>query len=88
MDSAYLAAVERADTEAAQNAKTAAGDGSGEGRFSIKRTSQMTLAQQLKMYYDGKMASSDAFYFGETPDTLASVVLDSLPLAFTISDFH
>lgn len=72
----------------AQRAKTAAREGDGEGRFSIKRTSQMTLAQQLKMYYDGKMASSDAFYFGETPDTLASVGLDSLPLAFTISDFH
>ena len=26
----------------------------------------MTLAQQLKMFYDGKMASSDAFYFGVT----------------------
>jgi hypothetical protein len=72
----------------AQNAKTAAREGDGEGRLSIKRTSQMTLAQQLKMYYDGKIASSDAFYFGETPDTLAIVGLDSLPLAFTISDFH
>ena len=29
MDSAYLAAVERGDTEAAQNAKTAAGEGNG-----------------------------------------------------------
>ena len=24
------------------------------------------------MFYDGKMTSSDAFYFGETPDTLAA----------------
>ena len=31
MDSAYLAAVERGDTEAAQNAKTAAVEGSGNG---------------------------------------------------------
>lgn len=87
MDSAYLAAVERGDTEAAQNAKTAAGEGSGEGRFSIKRTSQMTLAQQLKMYYDGKMASSDAFYFGETPDVLKKDGFNALPLAMTTTDF-
>lgn len=71
-----------------RNTNTAAGEGSGEERYSVKRTSQMTLAQQLKMYYDGKMVSSDAFYFGETPGRLSSVGLDSLPLAFTISDFH
>ena len=39
MDSAYLAAVERGDTEAAQNAKTAAGEGSGV-KYSIKMTEQ------------------------------------------------
>lgn len=60
----------------------------GEARFSIKRTSQMTLAQQLKMFYDGKMASSDAFYFGETPAALNIAGLDALPLAFTVSDFR
>lgn len=67
--------------------KNAAPEG-GEQRFSIKRTSQMTLAAQLKMFYDGKMASSDAFYFGETPDTLAAAGLDPLPLAFTVADFR
>ena len=60
----------------------------GETKFSIKRTSQMTLAQQLKMFYDGKMASSDAFYFGETPAALNIAGLDALPLAFTVSDFR
>lgn len=75
-------------TQQVRNTNTAAGEGSGEERYSVKRTSQMTLAQQLKMYYDGKMVSSDAFYFGETPGRLSSVGLDSLPLAFTISDFH
>lgn len=60
----------------------------GETKFSIKRTSQMTLAQQLKMFYDGKMASSDAFYFGETPAALNVAGLDALPLAFTVSDFR
>lgn len=59
-----------------------------ETKFSIKRTSQMTLAQQLKMFYDGKMASSDAFYFGETPAALNIAGLDALPLAFTVSDFR
>ena len=39
MDSAYLAAVERGDTEAAQNAKTAAGEGNGV-KYSIKMTEQ------------------------------------------------
>ena len=36
MDSAYLAAVERGDTEAAQNAKTAAGEGNGKTRLMLK----------------------------------------------------
>ena len=45
----------------------------------------MTLAQQLKMFYDGKMASSDAFYFGETPAALNIAGLDALPLALTVS---
>ena len=72
----------------AQKAKTAAREGDGEGRFSIKRTSQMTLAQQLKMYYDGKMASSDAFYFGETPDVLKRDGFNALPLAMTATDFR
>ena len=60
----------------------------GETKFSIKRTSQMTLAQQLKMFYDGKMASSDAFYFGETPAVLEKSGFDALPLAMTIGDFR
>lgn len=60
----------------------------GEARFSIKRTAQMTLAQQLKMFYDGKMASSDAFYFGVTPAVLEKSGFDALPLAMTIGDFR
>ena len=60
----------------------------GGTKFSIKRTSQMTLAQQLKMFYDGKMASSDAFYFGETPAVLEKSGFDALPLAMTIGDFR
>ena len=39
MDSAYLAAVERGDTEATQNAKTTAGEGSGV-KYSLKNTSR------------------------------------------------
>ncbi len=48
----------------------------------------MTLAQQLKMFYDGKMASSDAFYFGVTPAALEKSGFDALPLAMTIGDFR
>ena len=48
----------------------------------------MTLAQQLKMFYDGKMASSDAFYFGVTPAVLEKSGFDALPLAMTIGDFR
>lgn len=57
-------------------------------RFSLKRTSKMTLNEQLKMFYDGKMASSDAFYFGETPIKLKNAGFDVLPLAMTIRDFR
>lgn len=67
--------------------KNAAQTGGGT-KFSIKRTSQMTLAQQLKMFYDGKMASSDAFYFGVTPTVLEKSGFDALPLAMTIGDFR
>ena len=58
----------KATSEQTANKNAAQTDGGT--KFSIKRTSQMTLAQQLKMFYDGKMASSDAFYFGVTPAVL------------------
>lgn len=71
-----------------QTANKNAAQTDGETKFSIKRTSQMTLAQQLKMFYDGKMASSDAFYFGVTPAVLEKSGFDALPLAMTIGDFR
>lgn len=71
-----------------QKANKNAAQTDGGTKFSIKRTSQMTLAQQLKMFYDGKMASSDAFYFGETPAVLEKSGFDALPLAMTIGDFR
>ena len=72
--------------EAQNGQKNTAQEGGGT-KFSIKRTSQMTLAQQLKMFYDGKMASSDAFYFGVTPAVLEKAGVNTLPLAFTQADF-
>ena len=85
-----LQQAEKLWTEAYQAAKGSknAAQTDGDTKFSIKRTSQMTLAQQLKTFYDGKMASSDAFYFGETPAALNIAGLDALPLAFTVSDFR
>lgn len=71
-----------------QTANKSAAQTDGGTKFSIKQTSQMTLAQQLKMFYDGKMASSDAFYFGETPAVLEKSGFDALPLAMTIGDFR
>ena len=71
-----------------QTANKSAAQTDGGTKFSIKRTSQMTLAQQLKMFYDGKMASSDAFYFGVTPAVLEKSGFDALPLAMTIGDFR
>lgn len=71
-----------------QTANKNAAQTDGGTKFSIKRTSQMTLAQQLKMFYDGKMASSDAFYFGVTPAVLEKSGFDALPLAMTIGDFR
>lgn len=76
----------KATSEQTANKNAAQTDGGT--KFSIKRTSQMTLAQQLKMFYDGKMASSDAFYFGVTPAVLEKSGFDVLPLAMTIGDFR
>lgn len=76
----------KATSEQTANKNAAQTDGGT--KFSIKRTSQMTLAQQLKMFYDGKMASSDAFYFGVTPAALEKSGFDALPLAMTIGDFR
>lgn len=76
----------KATSEQTANKNAAQTDGGT--KFSTKRTSQMTLAQQLKMFYDGKMASSDAFYFGETPAVLEKSGFDALPLAMTIGDFR
>jgi len=76
----------KATSEQTANKNAAQTDGGT--KFSIKRTSQMTLAQQLKMFYDGKMASSDAFYFGVTPAVLEESGFDALPLAMTIGDFR
>ena len=76
----------KATSEQTANKNAAQTDGGT--KFSIKRTSQMTLAQQLKMFYDGKIASSDAFYFGETPAVLEKSGFDALPLAMTIGDFR
>lgn len=76
----------KATSEQTANKNAAQTDGGT--KFSIKRTSRMTLAQQLKMFYDGKMASSDAFYFGVTPAVLEKSGFDALPLAMTIGDFR
>jgi hypothetical protein len=76
----------KATSEQTANKNAAQTDGGT--KFSIKRTSQMTLAQQLKMFYDGKMASSDAFYFGVTPAVLEKSGFDALPLTMTIGDFR
>ena len=76
----------KATSEQTANKNAAQTDGGT--KFSIKRTSQMTLVQQLKMFYDGKMASSDAFYFGVTPAVLEKSGFDALPLAMTIGDFR
>lgn len=76
----------KATSEQTANKNAAQTDGGT--KFSIKRTSQMTLAQQLKMFYDGKMASNDAFYFGVTPAVLEKSGFDALPLAMTIGDFR
>ena len=76
----------KATSEQTANKNAAQTDGGT--KFSIKRTSKITLAQQLKMFYDGKMASSDAFYFGVTPAVLEKSGFDALPLAMTIGDFR
>lgn len=63
-------------------------DAAGGARYSIKNTQHMSLAEQLKAYYDGRLKSSDSLYFGTTPETLSVAGLDRLPLAFTATDFE
>lgn len=81
------AALEAAVAQAEQNNKNAAQAEGGEVKYSIKNTRNMTLNEQLKAFYDGKLRSSDALYFGETPGALSAIGLDTFPLAITTSDF-
>lgn len=59
----------------------------GDIKFSIKNTSKMSLEEQLKLYYKGKLKTSDALYFGVTPGSIAESGLEALPLVFPTSDF-
>lgn len=55
--------------------------------YSIKNTSKMTLDEQLRNLNNGSLKSSDSLYFGETPTAIYKAGLDSLPLAFRVSDY-
>ena len=85
MERTFVDALKEAGKSSANKNITTQQD--GDAKFSIKRTKDMTLSEQLKAFYDGKLRPSDALYFGETPDALAAAGLDQLPLVFTQSDF-
>lgn len=55
--------------------------------YSIRRTKELTLKEQLKDYYAGKFESNDSFYFGETPSVLKAVGAEDKPLAMPTSNF-
>lgn len=59
-----------------------------ERSYSIERTKDLTLKEQLKEYYAGKFKSSDSFYFGETPSRLSAIGLSEVPLAMTRKSFE
>ena len=71
---------------AAKNAKEGNYWESGEEiRNSIKNTSGLSLAEQLKRLYNGELASSDSLYFGTTPASLDAVGLNEYPLVCNVS---
>ena len=55
-------------------------------KFSIRNTSSMSLQDQIKAYHNGKLQSSDAFYFGEAPKTLNKIGI-TRPLAMSQTDY-
>ena len=79
----------KALTGTATEMKNAATEG-GEVQYSVRRTKNMTLKEQLRNYYkhDGSFKSSDAFYFGESPVILEKAGIRPGSLAMTIKDFQ
>ena len=61
-------------------------DAQGGVKFSIRNTSSMSLQDQIKAYHNGKLQSSDAFYFGEAPKTLNKIGI-TRPLAMSQTDY-
>lgn len=59
-----------------------------ERSYSIERTKELTLKEQLKEYYAGKFKSSDSFYFGDTPTRLSAIGISNAPLAMARKSFE
>lgn len=77
----------RSNAPARANEDTVFADGS-ERSYSIKRTKDLSLKEQLKEYYAGKFKSSDSFYFGDTPTRLSVIGIGNAPLAMTKNNFE
>lgn len=58
-----------------------------ERSYSIERTKDLTLKEQLKEYYAGKFKSSDSFCFGNTPTRLSAIGISNAPLTMTRKSF-
>ena len=58
-----------------------------DGRFSIDKTREKTIKDQLKDYRAGRMSRYDEFYYGTTPHALGEAGLDELPLVLSQSDY-
>lgn len=86
---ALTGAAMRNSAQTGTETKNAATEG-GDVQYSVRRTKDMTLKEQLRSYYkhDGSFKSSDAFYFGESPVILGEAGIRPGSLAMTIKDFQ
>ncbi|MBQ1409655.1 MAG: hypothetical protein IIY94_00050, partial [Oscillospiraceae bacterium] len=84
-----IGAAMRNSAQTGAETKNAAPEG-GEVQYSVRRTKDMTLKEQLRSYYkhDGSFKSSDAFYFGESSVILGKAGIRPGSLAMTIKDFQ
>lgn len=57
------------------------------GSYSIKNTSKISLAEQLRLLNKNQLKTSDSLYFGNTPNSIVNVLGDK-PLAMTITNYN
>lgn len=56
-------------------------------RFSVDKTRDMTIREQMKEYRAGRLTSHDEFYYGNAPTALDTAGLKGRPLVMSQTDF-